>query len=341
MCLECGCGNVERFGVQPLQPPPKQPVRLVDGPAPTGMLPPHDHDHEHTHADGTRHAHPHTHAPNHPEDHSHPHEPGGPATPAEHQHPHTHADGTTHSHPHRHGPGQPHDHAQAHEHVHEAGSRVTLDLHQPILARNDRLAERNRGFLQAKGLLAVNLLSSPGAGKTTLIEKTVAALATDYPAAVIVGDLATANDAQRIRQAGAPVVQITTGTVCHLDAEMVARGLEQLDLEQRRVLLVENVGNLVCPADFDLGEAVRVVLLSLTEGEDKPLKYPPIFRSAHAVVVTKMDLAVATGADLEVLRRNLQATAPQARVFELSARTGDGMTAWLDWLRGLPPKGRP
>jgi hydrogenase nickel incorporation protein HypB len=181
----------------------------------------------------------------------------------------------------------------------------------------------------------LNVLASPGAGKTTLIEKTVKALDNALPAAVIVGDLATANDAQRIRAAGAPVVQITTGTVCHLDAEMVARGLEQLELDRRRLLLIENVGNLVCPADFDLGESRRVVLLSVTEGEDKPLKYPPIFRSADAVVVTKLDLADATGCDLAALRQHLRAVAPQARVFELSARSGQGLEEWLGWLRGL------
>ena len=129
--------------------------------------------------------------------------------------------------------------------------------------------------------------------------------------------------------------QITTGTVCHLDAEMVARGLEQLDLEGRRLLIIENVGNLVCPADFDLGESIRVVLLAVTEGEDKPLKYPPMFRSAHVVIVTKTDLAAVAGCDREALRGNLRAVAPQARVFELSARTGEGMEAWLGWLRGL------
>ena len=146
---------------------------------------------------------------------------------------------------------------------------VILDVVQPILARNARLAERNRGYLSAKGVWSLNLISSPGAGKTTLVERTVVGLGEACPAAVIVGDLATARDAERIRAAGAPVVQITTGTVCHLDAEMVARGLEQLELAGKRVLLLENVGNLVCPADFDLGEAMRVVLLSVTEGEDK------------------------------------------------------------------------
>ena len=281
--------------MQPLQAPPAKPVRLLDE------------------ADAT----PHEHA---------------------HEHEHVHADGTTHAHPHDHPHGPDHDHPEAHAHPHgsgTAGGRALFDIHQPILARNDRLAERNRGYLKARGVRALNLLSSPGAGKTTLIEKTIATLDAQTPVAVIVGDLATANDASRIRKAGAPVVQITTGTACHLDAEMVARGLEQLDLDRRPLLLIENVGNLVCPADFDLGEELRVVLLSVTEGEDKPLKYPPMFRSAHAVVITKLDLAAATGADLDLLRRNLDATAPRARRFELSARTGDGMAAWISWLRGL------
>ncbi len=214
-----------------------------------------------------------------------------------------------------------------------AGDRTVIEVHQPILVRNARLAERNRGYLRAKGVRSLNLLSSPGAGKTLLIEKTVAALGADTPTGVVVGDLATPNDAQRIRKAGAPVVQITTGTVCHLDAEMVARGLEQLDLAAGGLLLIENVGNLVCPADFDLGEDQRVVLISVTEGEDKPLKYPPMFRSADVVVVTKLDLAAASGADLGLLRANLRATAPRATVFELSARSGEGMEAWLGWLR--------
>ena len=320
MCAECGCQNVERFGVQPLQAPPTRPVRLVEA----------DENVRVSTARG-------------PE--TMPGESAGPA----HAHEHVHADGTRHSHPHDHPHTWPHDHSEARAHAHDhaaaadAGTGAVrpalIEVHQPILARNARLAERNRGYLKAKGVCAINLLSSPGAGKTTLIERTVAALGGDVPVAVIVGDLATANDAARIRQAGAPVVQITTGTVCHLDAEMVARGLEQLDLDRCQWLLVENVGNLVCPADFDLGEELRVVLVSVTEGEDKPLKYPPMFRSADVVVVTKLDLADAAGADLGLLRRNLRATAPGARHFELSARTGDGMAAWMDWLRQVHPTG--
>lgn len=214
------------------------------------------------------------------------------------------------------------------------GTRV-LELARPILAHNDRLAERNRGFLRAKGVWAINLVSSPGAGKTTLLERTVSALhhGDRRRASVIVGDLATARDAQRLRAAGADAVQITTGEACHLDAEMVARGMDQLDLSHCRWLFIENVGNLVCPAAFDLGEQRRVALVSITEGEDKPLKYPVIFKSADVVLVTKMDLAAVLGADVEGLTANVRAVNPNATVLKVSARTGEGMVDWLGWIR--------
>ncbi len=225
-----------------------------------------------------------------------------------------------------------HDDTHPHEHHHESASH-TLPVHLPVLIKNDRLAERNRGFLSAKGVLAINFVSSPGSGKTTLLARTLEMLDADMKAAVIVGDLETANDASRLRDKGAPVVQVTTGTVCHLDAEMIARGLEQLDLNGCRLLLIENVGNLVCPASYDLGEAMRVVLISVTEGEDKPLKYPPIFRGAHIVVINKTDMLEAAGFDLDLARRNIRAVAPEAAILELSARTGEGMQAWIELLR--------
>jgi hydrogenase nickel incorporation protein HypB len=205
-------------------------------------------------------------------------------------------------------------------------------MHAAILGDNDRQAERNRGYLNALGLVAINIVSSPGSGKTTLIAKTLEKAAGSIPTAVIVGDLETANDAARLRDKGAPVVQVTTGTVCHLDAGMVARALDHLDLEGRRLLIIENVGNLVCPASYDLGEASRVVLVSVTEGEDKPLKYPPIFRGAGAVLITKIDMSAASGLDLNALRRNIQAVAPGAEIIELSARTGEGMDRWMEFL---------
>ena len=251
---------------------------------------------------------------------------------SDHNHPHDLLPEPLHEHlgehPHEplHESLRPHPHRHSHHHEHHSH---TVPVHLPLLAKNDRLAERNRGFLKAKSLFAVNIVSSPGSGKTTLIEKTLERAAGLLPAAVIVGDLETANDGARIRDKGAPVVQVTTGTVCHLDAEMIGRALEHLDLEGRRLLIIENVGNLVCPASYDLGEDLRVVLISVTEGEDKPLKYPPIFHGAGAVVVTKTDMLAASGLDREALRQNIRAVAPEAEIIELSARTGEGMDEWI------------
>lgn len=232
-----------------------------------------------------------------------------------------------HSHEHEHDHG--HDHH--HEHGHSHGGK-TLSLNLSLLEKNARLAEQNRGFFRAKKLLVLNVVSSPGSGKTTFIRETTAQLAGKLRVGVIVGDLATDNDAARLRTAGIPVVQITTGTVCHLDADMVARAAAQLDLDKLDVLVIENVGNLVCPADYDLGEDLRVVLLSVTEGEDKPLKYPPMFHSAQVAVITKSDMAAAAGFDRKQALENLNRVSHHARIFELSAKTGDGMKAWLDFL---------
>ena len=200
------------------------------------------------------------------------------------------------------------------------------------MEKNDRLAERNRGFFKAKKLLVLNVVSSPGSGKTTLIRETAAQLKGKMRVGVIVGDLATDNDAARLREVGVPVIQITTGTVCHLDAEMVSKAAAQLDLDKLDLLIIENVGNLVCPADYDLGEDLRIVLLSTTEGEDKPLKYPPMFHSANVVIVTKSDLAGAAGFNREQALANLKRISHHAEIFELSAKTGNGMKAWLDFL---------
>ena len=208
-----------------------------------------------------------------------------------------------------------------------------MPLNRSLMEKNDRLAERNRELFRARKLLVLNVVSSPGSGKTTFIRETAVRLAGQLRVGVIVGDLATDNDAERLRTAGIPVVQITTGTVCHLDAEMVYRAAAQLPLDSLDVLIVENVGNLVCPADFDLGEDVRVVLLSTTEGEDKPLKYPPMFHSATVAMVTKTDLAAAAGFNREQALANLQRVSHHATIFELSAKTGAGMPAWIEWLR--------
>jgi hydrogenase nickel incorporation protein HypB len=211
----------------------------------------------------------------------------------------------------------------------------TAELQVRLLDQNDRQAAANRLLLRERGIRALNLVSSPGSGKTTLLERTLDALAGEIRCAVLVGDLETDNDARRLRREGLPVAQITTGGTCHLDASMVARGIAVLPLEDVRLLFVENVGNLVCPASFDLGENRRITLLSCTEGEDKPLKYPPIFTSAHAVILNKIDVAAALGFDRAAALANIRRVAPLADVFELSARTGEGFDRWLAYLRGL------
>jgi hydrogenase nickel incorporation protein HypB len=250
---------------------------------------------------------------------------GGDVKIGAHEHEHGHAHGHGHDHPHG------HEHGTAHEQHHQH-RRQSLTLNRSLMEKNDRLAERNRGFFRAKKLLVLNVVSSPGSGKTTFIRETAARLGASLRVGVIVGDLATDNDAARLRTAGIPVVQITTGTVCHLDADMVSKAAAQLDLDKLDVLVIENVGNLVCPADYDLGEDLRVVLLSTTEGEDKPLKYPPMFHSAQVAVVTKSDLASAAGFDRQQALANLHRVSHHAEVFELSAKTGEGMKAWLEYL---------
>jgi hydrogenase nickel incorporation protein HypB len=206
---------------------------------------------------------------------------------------------------------------------------------QQILDANQREAERNRGFFRARGILALNLVSSPGSGKTTLLQATLERLQARTGCAVVVGDLETQADAEALRPSGVPVVQITTGTVCHLDARMVAAAVDALPRDGVRVLFIENVGNLVCPASFDLGEAHRIVLLAATEGENKPLKYPPIFHGARAVVISKTDLAEPAGFDVARARQAIAQVAPEAEILEVSSRTGDGLDAWLALLDRL------
>ncbi len=219
----------------------------------------------------------------------------------------------------------------------EGAAVRAVDLRVPLLEKNDILAERNRGYFLGRGLAALNLVSSPGAGKTTLLERTLDELGRQTRCAVIVGDLETDNDGRRLLRPHAPVAQITTGGTCHLDAAMIARGAEALDLDGVKILFIENVGNLVCPASFDLGEQVRVVLLSCTEGEDKPLKYPPIFKSADLVLLTKVDIADALGFSRAVAVANIRRIAPQARLIQLSTRSGEGIPEWYDFLRALVP----
>ena len=205
-----------------------------------------------------------------------------------------------------------------------------MDVHVPVLDANDRLAERNRGFFAAKNLLVINVFSSPGSGKTSLLQKTAEMLRGRVRIGGIVGDLATDNDAERLSRADIPVVQITTGTMCHLDARMIAEAMKKMPLDDLDVLIIENVGNLVCPASYDLGEGVRVVLLSVTEGEDKPLKYPPMFHSADVALVTKSDLADAVDFNRDAALAALNKVAHHAHVIEVSSKTGEGMEAWCE-----------
>jgi len=229
------------------------------------------------------------------------------------------------------------EHVHSHEHTHHDHSHehksTKLNLESDILGQNQLLAERNRGFFDAKKIFAINLVSSPGSGKTTLLEKTLKDLANSVPVAVIEGDQQTANDAERIAASGAPVVQINTGKTCHLDAHMVRHGMDKLELKENSILFIENVGNLVCPSMFDLGEAKRVVIMSVTEGEDKALKYPYMFESSQICIFNKIDLLPYVDFDLEKAIDNAKRVNPNLKFFKLSATKGDGMGDWESWLK--------
>jgi hydrogenase nickel incorporation protein HypB len=212
-------------------------------------------------------------------------------------------------------------------------ARKIIAVEKAVLAKNDRMAETNRAEFRRRGMLVLNILSSPGSGKTAFVARTLAELAGKVSCGVIVGDLATDNDAKRLRGHGAPVVQVTTDGRCHLEANMVAAAAKELGLDGMQILIIENVGNLVCPSAHDLGEDLRVVMLSVTEGEDKPLKYPTMFKTADIAIVSKMDIAEAVEFDREAALENIKRIAPQARVFEVSSRSGAGMGAWCDFLR--------
>jgi len=214
------------------------------------------------------------------------------------------------------------------------GHNRLVEVRQHVLKQNDLVARALRRRFHEAGVYVVSLVSSPGAGKTAFLEKMLALLHGTYRVAALVGDLATDNDARRLARSGAPVKQITTGTVCHLDAPMVEAALAAWDLRSFDFLFLENVGNLVCPATFDLGEDLRLVLFSVTEGEDKPLKYPTIFNTADVAVITKMDLAAAAEFDLAAARGSIQAVRPGMDIFEVSAKTGQGMEAWLRFFAG-------
>jgi hydrogenase nickel incorporation protein HypB len=238
---------------------------------------------------------------------------------------------------HEHPPGdhshsEPHTHSHSHSHSH-AHDHDTLHLQEEILAKNNVLAERNRGWFEGRNVLALNLVSSPGSGKTTLLERTICDLSGELSLHVIEGDQETSNDAERIRATGCKVVQINTGTGCHLDATMVARGLKQLDPPFGSVVLIENVGNLVCPALFDLGEHAKVVIVSVTEGEDKPIKYPHMFRASEVMLLNKIDLLPHLSFDVERCIAYARQVNPRLHVMKISATKGDGLLEWYEWLR--------
>jgi hydrogenase nickel incorporation protein HypB len=223
-----------------------------------------------------------------------------------------------------------HDHDHEHEHPHE-GPR-TISLEQAVLAKNDALAATTRRWLADRSITALNLMSSPGSGKTSLLERTIRDLGARRPLAVVEGDQETMLDAERIRAAGSRVVQINTGSGCHLDADMLRRGLEELDPRPGSLVFVENVGNLVCPALFDLGENAKVVIISVTEGDDKPLKYPHMFAAADVLVVNKVDLLPYVDFDVAACAGRARSLNPGLMVIPLSVRSGEGLDGWYGWI---------
>jgi hydrogenase nickel incorporation protein HypB len=315
MCGSCGCGSAAVITLLPDRPVPAwmdgqghfsrrlarvRYLRPRDQGRADVLVADFDHDHDHEHSG-------HEHSDHEHSDHEH----------SDHEHGHS-----------------------DHEHVHVVGLAEpgrTVELQQKVLAKNDDLAAHNREWLRERGILAINLMSSPGSGKTTLLERTTKDLAGKMRLAVIEGDQETALDARRIQAAGSRVVQINTGVGCHLDAEMVAHGLRGLDPPSGSIVVIENVGNLVCPALFDLGEEARVVLASVTEGADKPLKYPHMFRQADLVLLNKTDLLPYVDFDMKQYMTFLRMAAPDALLLQISATTGDGVQAWYDWLRRRVP----
>ncbi|MBI5331257.1 MAG: hydrogenase nickel incorporation protein HypB [Betaproteobacteria bacterium] len=308
MCTVCGCGQGET---------------RVEGEAHDHPHP-HDHSHEHVHADGTVHSHEHGH------EHGHAH--------TGHDHTHTHADGTVHSH----APGDGHFHEHkgdlhyglgpARAHAPGLTQERMVRIEQDILGKNNRYADANRQRFTEHGQFAVNLVSSPGSGKTTLLVKTIELLKDRAAVAVVEGDQQTSNDADRIRATGAPAIQVNTGKGCHLDAHMVGHALERLALPDDSLVMIENVGNLVCPAAFDLGEAHKVVILSVTEGEDKPLKYPDMFHAADLMLLNKVDLLPYLRFDVAQCEDYARRVNPKLTVLQVSATSGAGMEAWVEWL---------
>jgi hydrogenase nickel incorporation protein HypB len=250
--------------------------------------------------------------------------------PGEHKHSHSehhHHHHDDHSHHHHHD-GHTHDHQHTHDHKHKV-----LAIEQDILQNNQLLAARNRGYFEAKNIFALNLVSSPGSGKTSILERTLADLKDEMLFYVIEGDQQTMNDANRIDVLQIPVVQINTGKGCHLESDIVYEAVKKLDIKNDAILMIENVGNLVCPSMFDLGESKRVVIISTTEGEDKPIKYPDMFYTADICIINKIDLLPYVNIDLQKLKDYALKVNPNLKFFEVSATTGEGMSTWYKWLK--------
>jgi len=249
-----------------------------------------------------------------------------------HEHPHEHAHDHTHDHSHGHGH---HDYSLGEAGVHVAGMDQArlVSIEKDILSKNNQYATANRRWFNERGILTLNLVSSPGAGKTTLLTETIKALDSDSPVSVIEGDQQTSVDADRIRATGVKAIQINTGKGCHLDGHMVGHALDELKPATGSTLFIENVGNLVCPAAFDLGEASKVVILSVTEGADKPLKYPDMFHAADLMILNKIDLLPYVDFDLEACCDYARRINPGIKILQLSATTGEGMSNWLNWIK--------
>jgi hydrogenase nickel incorporation protein HypB len=334
MCGTCGCGQgekrVEDLHLHQAHDHPHGTIELHAG----SLEGHHGHLHQnaagqiHSHPDGPAEAHEHAyhgHSHEHGHDHAHWHE-----------HSHTHPDGTAHSHSHSHEHAHGDAHASSHQHTRgddaAAGETRLLSVERDILARNDAIAAENRRALQAAKTLALNLVSSPGSGKTALLVETLKRIGDKCRLAVIEGDQETTADADRIRATGVPAIQINTGKGCHLDADLVRTAMARLGTPANGILFIENVGNLVCPAGFDLGEAHKVVIVSVTEGEDKPLKYSGMFAASALMVVTKTDLLPHLDIDIDRLIENARRINPTIGVLKLSAKSGEGMDRWIHWL---------
>ena len=247
-----------------------------------------------------------------------------------HEHHHSH-DGH-HHHDHSHDHSHSHDHGHQHDHQHDHIKKTVIEVEQDILQHNDLMASRNRGYFEAKELYVINLVSSPGSGKTSILERTLADLKDQIDFAVIEGDQQTLQDANRIDALNVPVIQINTGKGCHLESDMIHNAVKQLSPKDGSVLMIENVGNLVCPSMFDLGERKRVVIISTTEGEDKPLKYPDMFLSSDICIINKIDLLPYLDFDLDKLKSYALQVNPKLEFFEVSATKGEGMENWYEWL---------